>query len=100
VGHHGAESGTEWARALYRFYWSTMPYEVQAARDDFVIRGEWDVVAAGVLDWAMQNERLTAEHKVQALKFAQAGMFGRSSAYFEHRLSAYRPPIGPTNPRH
>ena len=41
--------------------------------------GEWDLVAAAVLDWAMRDHVLRADQKVQALAFVQAGMFGAAA---------------------
>ena len=41
-----------WSQLLYRAYRDSMPQEVRATRDFFVVRGKWDVVAAGTLDWA------------------------------------------------
>jgi|EndMetStandDraft_3_1072993.scaffolds.fasta_scaffold1162837_2 hypothetical protein len=99
MGSDAGVSGTEWSKRLYREHRAAMPPEVRQARDVFVARNQWDVVAAGVLDWAMANRILTADDKVKALGFAQAGMFGRSSAYYEQRLSTYRPPLGPLTHR-
>jgi len=99
VGSDAGVSGTEWSKKLYREHRAAMPPDVREAREVFVARNQWDVVAAGVLDWAMANRLLTAENKVTALTFAQQGMFGRSSAYYEQRLSTYRPPLGPLTGR-
>lgn len=99
MGSDAGVSGTEWSKKLYREHRAAMPPDVREAREVFVARNQWDVVAAGVLDWAMANRLLTAENKVKALAFAQQGMFGRSSAYYEQRLSTYRPPLGPLTGR-
>ena len=71
MGSDAGVSGTEWSKKLYREYRAAMPPDVRQARDVFVARNQWDVVAAGVLDWAMANRLLTAENKVKALTFAQ-----------------------------
>lgn len=84
-----------WSQELYRAYRESMPVDVRAVRDFFAVRRRWDVVAAGILDWAMETQVLRPEHKAQALQHARAGMFGRSSAHYEQLLSAYRPPIMP-----
>ena len=86
---------TAWSQQLYRTYRDSMPQEVRAVRDFFVVRGKWDIVAAGILDWAMENRLLLPADKSQAMVHARAGMFGRSSAHYEQLLSAYRPPIAP-----
>ena len=76
-----------------------MPWKARQSCEVFAESEQWDLVAAEVLEWAIQDRELTSEQKVAALAFVREGMFGSRSAYLEHRLSSYRSPIWPAPSR-